>query len=74
MKACISVFLIYVVTIFNVINAQELEYLLPEATISSAFNKPPVNASFLIRHKADSNYQYTLKSTSGMLREDGILE
>ncbi len=72
MKACISVFLIYVVTIFNVINAQELEYLLPEATISSAFNKPPVNASFLIRHKADSNYQYTLKSTSGMLREDGI--
>lgn len=72
MKSYFSIFLILFSGVWNVMNAQEMEFTLPEATISSAFNKPPVTASFLIRHKADTNYQYTLNTTSGVLRGDGI--
>lgn len=51
---------------------QEPVIQLPEAMITSSFNRPPATASFIIKHKIDSNYLYTGQASPYILQNDGV--
>lgn len=51
---------------------QESAIELPEATVTSSFNRSPATASFVIKHKADSNYLYTGQASPLILQNDGL--